>query len=424
MTPTLLLGLLIFMFLSVPIVVALGLSSILAMQVKGMPLIAVGQTVFEAVDSFHLMAIPCFILAGHLMHRGGISMRLIALANVLLGWIRGGLGAVSVLSSMFFATMSGSSAATTAAIGSILVPAMKKEGYPKNFAASVSASSGELGVILPPSIPLIVYALAANVSVGSLFLAGIVPGLLIGVSLILTVHIVSRLRGYGVVHQFTFREWAVRLWTTFADATFALVMPLLILGGIYGGWFTPTEASVIAVIYALIVAVFIYREVRPRELLDIFGKAAVSSAVVLMLVGFASTFAFILTIEQIPHWFGSMLAGIANNNAILFLLFVNLLLFVVGMFMETLAAIIILAPILAPAALMFGIDPIHFGIVMVVNLAIGMVTPPLGINLFVVCEVAKLRIEQLMRPLLIFLAVLVVNVLVISYIPGLSLMFE
>lgn len=419
MTSILLIGFAVFLAVSIPVAVSLGFSSLLAMQVQGTPLILLAQSVFESLDSFSLMAIPFFVLAGNLMQSGGIAQRLVNLANAIVGWVRGGLGSVVVLSTMFFSTMSGSSSATTAAIGSTMIPSMEKKGYPRNFAAAITASSGELGAILPPSIPMIVYALSANVSVASLFLAGIVPGILIGLSLMLVVWIRARVVGFDQVDSITFQQWIGNVGRALADASLALLMPVIILGGIYGGFFTTTEAAVVAVLYALVVGVGIYRELSWRDLLDIFGRSAVTSAIILIIVGFASIFAYLLTVNQVPHKLGEFLISVSDNPYV-FLLMVNLALFLIGMIMETLAAIIILAPILAPAAMHFGIDPIHFGAIMIVNLAVGMVTPPVGVNLFVACQVANLRLEQLMRPLMLFLGVLILNIFIITYVPALT----
>ena len=414
-------GLLIVLFvLSVPIAASLGFSSILTLQIDGQPLIVVAQKVFEGLDKFSLMAVPFFILAGSLMQSGGIARRLMNFANVLVGWIRGGLGAATVLATMFFSTLSGSSSATTAAIGSITIPNMVKKGYPKPIATALVASSGELGVIIPPSLSLIMYGLVANVSIGSLFLAGIIPGILIGFSLMLTIYVVAKIKGFDEGERPNAKAWLKQLWATFKDAIWALLMPIIILGGIYTGLFTPTEAAVVAVVYGFIIGYFVYRELTLKEVLNVLSKSAVTSGILLLIVGFASIFGYILTINQVPHMIANALMEV-TDNPIIFLMLVNVMVLITGMFMETLASIIILAPILAPVAAQFGIDPIHFGLIMVVNLAIGMVTPPVAVNLFVACQVANLRIDQIIRPVLIFLAVLIVDLLLITYLPGLSL---
>jgi C4-dicarboxylate transporter DctM subunit len=270
---------------------------------------------------------------------------------------------------------------------------------------------------------MIVYALSANVSVADLFLAGVLPGLFIGATLIITVYVLARINGFDVVGHVGFGQWLRNLVYAVRRAALAILMPVLILGGIYGGLFTPTEASVVAVVYGLFIGIYVYKELSWKDVLPMLGSSAVTSSIILMIVGFASIFAYILTVNQVPHRVGEFIAGI-TKDPVFFLLMVNILLLVTGMFMETLAAIIILAPILAPAAILYGIDPIHFGIVMIVNLAVGMVTPPIGVNLFIVCQVARVKLEQLFRPLLIFLAVLVVDVLVISYTPTLTTWFK
>ncbi|ODT84062.1 MAG: C4-dicarboxylate ABC transporter permease [Pelagibacterium sp. SCN 64-44] len=413
------LSFLAIMFIGAPIMVALALSAVVALQSSGKPLMIVLQTAFQSLDSFSLMAIPFFVLAGNLMQSGGIARRLVALANAFVGWIRGGLGAVAVITSMMFSTVCGSSSATTAAIGSTLIPAMQRKGYPKAFAAATAAASGELGAIIPPSIPMVVYGLAANVSVASLFIAGILPGMLITLTLVITVCVVARIKGFDEVTPITMRDWLRGIWSAFRESILALLMPVIILGGIYGGFFTPTEASCVAVLYGLVVGMFIYKEVALKELLAVLGRSAVMSAIIMLIVAFAAVFAYLLTINQVPQQV-AILLGKITDNPLVFLLLVNLLLFFIGMFVEALAAILILAPILAPVAASFGIDPIHFGMVIIVNLAIGMVTPPVGVNLFVVCQIANLKLEQLIRPLLIFLGVLVIDVAIISYVPALS----
>ncbi|NMK48895.1 TRAP transporter large permease [Achromobacter sp. Bel] len=412
----------VIMLIGAPIMTALGLSAAMALQSGDRSLLIVVQMAFQSLDSFSLMAVPFFILAGHLMQSGGVARRLVQLANAFVGWIRGGLGAVAVLTSLLFATVSGSSSATTAAIGSVLIPEMEKKGYPRSFAASIAASSGELGAIIPPSIPMVVYALTANVSVGALFIAGILPGLLIALSLILTVCVIASIKGFDAVRVLSLKEWTKGVLTALRDAMLALMMPVIILGGIYGGLFTPTEASCVAVLYGLALGMFVYKEITPRNLLGIFGRAAVMSAIILLIVAFAAVFAYLLTINQVPQRVAAML-GSVTTNPIVFLLLVNVMLFFVGMFIEALAAILIIVPILAPISVAFGIDPIHFGMIVITNLAVGMVTPPVGVNLFVVCEVAQLKMHQLARYLVLFLAVLIVDILIISYVPSLSTAF-
>lgn len=417
-----LVGLLALLAISVPVGVAIGLISFSGLWARGLPMIAAAQAVFESLDSFALMAVPFYILAGSIMQAGGISQKLVNLASALLGWLRGGLGAAAVLTSMLFSTISGSSSATTAAVGSTTIPAMVKKGYPRNHAAALVAASGEIGVIIPPSLPIIIYGLVMNQSIATLFIAAIIPGLLIGGTLIVASVALAYLFKFDNVTRVNPLEWLVNVVRNAWGALFALMMPVIILGGIYTGAFTPTEAAVVAVAYGLIVSLFIYRQLRWRDLGRIFVRSALTSAGILLIVAFASALAFLLTISQIPQQIGAWL-GSLSDSPLVFLLIINLLLLVVGMFMETLAAIIILAPILGPIATMYGIDPIHFGIIMVVNLAVGMVTPPVGVNLFIACEVAGIRIDQIIRPLLILLVVLLINILLVAYVPALSLFF-
>ncbi len=417
---SLLIYLLILFAASVPIAFALGLAALPFFFERKLPLIAIPQVVFDSMDSFVLLAVPLYVLAGRLMMTGGVARRLVDFAVALIGFLRGGLAASTVLTSMLFATISGSSAATAAAIGSTLIPEMERKKYPRPFAAAVVASSGELGVIIPPSVPMVIYAVITGVSITDLFLAGVLPGILIGLSLIVTIVVVSTLRGYGDREPFVLGPWAAGVAHATRRALLSLLLPFIILGGIYGGLFTPTEAAVIAVAYALVLGCFVYREIPLKDLPKIFAESAFTSSVVMIIVGFAFVFAYALALMQAPQQIAAALRTV-SSDPVVFLLLVNLFLFVVGMFMETFAAIIILAPVLAPVATQLGIDPVHFGLIMIVNLAIGMVTPPVGVNLFVACGIANITMEQLMRPLLIFLVVLIANMFVITYVPWLSL---
>lgn len=411
--------LLLLFALGIPIALALGIAPVWAIWDRGISLVILPQIIFESLDSFALMAIPFFILAGKLMQAGGIATRLINLAVALIGWMRGGLASASVLTSMIFATMSGSSSATAAAIGTTLIPAMERNRYPKPFAAAAVASSAELGAIIPPSVPMIVYAVVANVSIADLFLAGVIPGLLIGFSLIGYVTVASWWMNYGTVSQVGLGEWLRGVGTALRQAALSLMMPVIVLGGIYGGLFTPTEAAVIAAAYALVLGAFVYGEIKLRDLPEVFFSAALTSSIVLVIVAFASVFAYALSIYQLPQTVAAAIRSV-SDDPVIFLLMVNLLLLVVGMFIETLAAIVIIAPILVPVAMALGIDPIHFGAVIIVNLATGMVTPPVGVNLFIVSHIAGIKIEAMIKPLLGFLAVIILNLMVISYVPTLT----
>lgn len=422
-------SLLILFALGVPVAFSMGLASIFAMMDSGISLQVVIQRVFSSLDSFPLMAIPFFILAGNIMEYSGISQRLINLANSIVGRMTGGLGMVTVLTAMFFASISGSSAATTAAIGSILIPAMVKRGFPKPFSTSVQAVSGELGVIIPPSIPMIIFALSAGtaISIGELFLAGIGPGLLISLSLMLVIYLVSKRNGYGQQvlsaeeqeAEAKMMSWQGR-WDALRKAVLPLLMPVIILGGIYGGIFTPTEAAAVAVGYALVLGLFVYRTINQTKMMEILRSSVLSTSVIMLIIGNAGLLGWVLTAEKVPslvaNWFVSI-----SDSPIVFLLLVNLLLLLVGMFLETGASIVIIAPILTPVAMQFGIDPIHFGIIIIVNLAVGMVTPPIGVNLFVACQIAGLRIEQIMKSMLPFYLILIIDILLVTYLPQITL---
>lgn len=412
----------VFLAIGVPIAATLGLISFFGLWQRGIPMVSAIQSMFASLDSFSLMAVPFYILAGNIMQAGGISQRLVGLANALVGWLRGGLGAAAVLTSMIFSTISGSSSATTAAVGATTIPAMAKKGYPKPFAASLVASAGELGAIIPPSLPMIIYGLVTNVSIGALFIAGILPGIMIGISLIILVLIWAAIKDFDRIEPIAPGQWARDVGKALLDSLLALFMPVLILGGIYSGVFTPTEASVVAVAYGLTVSLVVYRQMSLSVIGQVFVRSALTSAGIMLIVAVAAAFGFVLTINRIPHQVGQWITGLADDP-LTFLILVNILLLVIGMVLETLAAIVILAPILAPVALSFGIDPVHFGIIMICNLAIGMLTPPVGVNLFIASEVAGLRVEEMIRPLLVFIAVLILNLALVSYLPSISLFF-
>ncbi|MEM9476811.1 MAG: TRAP transporter large permease [Pseudomonadota bacterium] len=406
--------------LSVPIAMSLGLAAIPTLIERNIPFIAIPQVIFESLDSFALMALPLYVLAGRLMQHGGIAGRLVEFAKALVSWVRGGLAAAVVMTSMLFATISGSSAATAAAIGSMLIPEMEKQKYPRPFSAATTASSGELGVIIPPSVAMVIYGVITGISITDLFIAGFLPGLMIGASLMTTAILIAWIMGYGERQPFHLGPWATEVGRSLWRASLSLFMPVIILGGIFGGIFTATEAAVVAVAYALFLGLVVYRELSLSDLPRIFASAAVTSSVVMIIVAFAAMFAFALHLLRAPQQLGMLLTSV-TENPIYFLLLVNIFLLIVGMFMETFAAIVILGPILSPIAVSYGIDPIHFGLIMIVNLAVGMVTPPVGVNLFIACGIARISMEQLMRPLSVFLAVLIMNLLIITYVPGISL---
>lgn len=417
-TTALFLSFAVFLVLTVPIGVALGLSAVVAVHLSPkMQYTHVCQTLVTAIDSFPLMAVPFFILAGEIMGRGGISRRLLNTARAFFGNFTGGLGMVTVAACMFFAAISGSGPATVAAIGSLMIPSMVAKSYSPEYSGAIVAAAGSIGVIIPPSIPMVVYSVAVGVSISSMFIAGVLPGLLIGLALIATNHVISRKNGYGGEKEiFTTGEKLRIVW----EAKWSLLVPFIILGGIYGGVFTPTEAAAIAVIYGVVVGLFIYRDIKVSDLYDIFRQAGLTTATAMIIMGSAAIFGRILTMEQIPNKIATFIIALTESR-LLILLMINFLLLIVGCFMETLAAILILAPILLPVAKLVGVDPIHFGIIMIVNLAIGFITPPLGVNLFVAGGIARISLERICRAIVAPLAVMIVVLMIITYVPSLSL---
>lgn len=419
MSQLMIISMLIFFVLAIPVAVSIGLASLIGVAYGNITWLVVAQQIYAALDKYPLVAVPFFILAGNLMEAGGISERMVDFAKSLVGGMQGGLACTCVLTCMIFAAVAGSSVATTFAVGAILIPAMVKHGYPKPFAASLQATSAELGVIIPPSIPMILFAVSTDTSVGELFIAGIGPGLFIAGALMLYVWWYAKRHGYGK----TDGDGRLGLWPALKRSWLALLMPAIILGGIYGGVFTPTEASAVAVVYALFVGIFVYRRLTLPVLSATLRKSVISTAVIMFIIANAGVFGFLLNRAGVPAALGDWLSHLFNDKYA-FLLGINLALFVIGMFIETSASIVVLAPLLLPVAMQFGIDPAHFGVVMVVNLALGMVTPPFGVNLFAACTVANIRLETLIKPLLPFVAVVVGCLLVITYVPEISLFLK
>ena len=402
--------------LTVSVAVSIGLAAILGIQISGINMLISVKEMFSSINKFPLAAIPFFILAGNLMETGGISRRLVEFAKSIVGGVQGGLPMTCVLTCMIFAAVSGSSVATTFAVGAILIPALIKHGYPTSYAAALQATSAELGVIIPPSIPMILYGVSAEVSIGELFIAGFGPGFLISGALMLFVYIYCRYKGWGKNDG----DGRLGFFAATRQAGWALMMPVVILGGIYGGIFTPTEASAVAVFYALLVGGVVYRELNFKNLAAILRKSVLSSAVIMFIIANAGLFAFLITRAGVPAAIGTYLESVLQSPA-MFLLGVNAALFLIGMFIETSAAIIVLAPILAPVAMHFGIDPVHFGLIMVVNLALGMITPPFGVNLFAACTVAKISLDRIIGQLVPFVLVILACLMVITYVPSISL---
>ena len=402
--------------LSISVAVSIGLSAILGIQLANANMLISVKEMFNSINKFPLAAIPFFILAGNLMETGGISRRLIEFSKSIVGGIQGGLPMTCVLTCMIFAAVSGSSVATTFAIGAILIPALIKHGYPRPWATALQATSAELGVVIPPSIPMILFGVSAEVSIGELFIAGVGPGLLIGGSLMLFVWLYAKFTGLGKNDGDGRLSFSKATW----QAGWALLMPLVVLGGIYGGVFTPTEAAAVAVLYSFVIGTLVYREIKLKDLMPILRKSVISSAVIMFIIANAGLFAFLITRAGVPAAIGQWLQEILQSPAY-FLLGINVALFIIGMFIETGAAIIVLAPILVPVAIHFGIDPVHFGMVVVVNLALGMVTPPFGVNLFAACTVARISLDRIIRDLIPFIGVVLGCLMIISYVPELSL---
>jgi len=416
MTTAMLLTMVLCFALSISVAVSIGLAALVGIQVTNLNMLVAVKEMFSSINKFPLAAIPFFILAGNLMETGGISRRLVEFAKSIVGGVQGGLPMTCVLTCMIFAAVSGSSVATTFAIGAILIPALIKHGYPTNYAAALQATSAELGVIIPPSIPMILYGVAAEVSIGELFIAGFGPGILIGGALMLFVWLWCKRKGWGKDDG----EGRLPFGRALLQAGWALMMPVIILGGIYGGVFTPTEASAVAVGYALVVGMGVYREIRLRDLYPILKKSVISSSVIMFIIANAGLFAYLITRAGVPEAIGHWLEQVLQSQ-MLFLLGVNAALFVIGMFIETSASIIVLAPILAPVAAHFGVDPVHFGVIMVVNLALGMITPPFGVNLFAACTVARISLDRIVGQLLPFVLVVLACLMVITYMPALTL---
>ncbi len=405
--------------LGFPIWAVLAASSFIALTLgSNTPLIVVVQRLFTAVDSFPILAVPLFMIAGNLMETGGISRRLINFCDSLLGSLTGGLAMVGVLTCMFFAAISGSGPATVAAIGGILIPAMEEAGYDKAFAAAVMAVAGAIGVIIPPSIPMVNFGVVGSVSISTLFAAGFGPGILVGISLMIVCYVTAKKRGYGKANATKFS--LANVGKKFIEAFWALLMPVIILGGIYGGIFTPTEAAAVSVVYGFVVGLVIYREMDIKKIPGLFMSAGKSTAMVMMIIATAASFGWILTSERIPDVIAAAMISISSNKIVILLL-INILLLIVGCLMETTAAIIILTPIFLPIVTQLGVNPVHFGIIMVVNLAIGMSTPPLGVNLFVACGIAKVSVDQITKAIVWLLIANIIALLLVTYIEPISM---
>jgi len=410
-------GVLIFcLAIGVPIAFSLGVAALVGLFITDIPLIFLGQTAYTGCDIFPILAVPAFILAGYIMQRGAISERITNIASELVGHFPGGLAIVTIISCMFFASVSGSGPATVAAVGSIMIPAMKKQGYSVDFAAGVSSSGGTLGILIPPSNPMIIYGVVGNVSIASLFIGGMIPGLLVGFIMALVAYVISKKRGYsGTEKAFSGK----RLLKSVNEGKWALLAPVIILGGIYSGLFTPVESSIIAVLYALILGFVVYRTLSLKDVYDSLVGTSIISGTVLIIFGPALAFGRLLTLYEIPQKLAAAITSISSEWFIVFML-INLFLIFIGTFMETLSAIVLLTPILLPIVKALGIDPIHFGILIVVTSEIGFLTPPLGVNLFVACGLTGLTLERVSKAIIPFVLALFACVIILTAIPWLS----
>ena len=402
--------------LSVPIGVSLGLAALVTIGLtSNVPTIIINQNAFAGLDSFPLMAIPFFMLAGNLMAAGGIARRIVNVCDLLVGKITGGVGLATVAGCMFFSSMSGSAPATVSAMGTIMFPEMEKRGYDRAFAAALTASAGTVGAIIPPSIAFVIYGVVASVSIGELFIAGVVPGIMIGLVLMAVCYIISKKEGYKGTDTAELKFWPV-----FKDAIWAIFAPVIILGGIYGGIFTPTEAAVVAIAYSFIVGAFVYRELDFKSFLNAVRSTADLNGMTGFAIGFSMTFAAYLAIEQIPVKLSTLLLTHVTNETLL-VCFILLILLTTGLFVDTISLCLILTPVFLPIVVSIGMSPVHFGIVMTTALAIGFVTPPYGANLFVAAAISGVSIERIARAAVPFVIALIGCLLLITFIPSLSM---
>ena len=408
----------LFLLLSVPVGVALGLSTMITAYIfEGKDLlIDLASNLFTQLDKYALMAIPMFILAGNLLSKGGSAKRIIEFAKAFVGHLPGGLPIAAIFASIIFAAVSGSSPATVAAIGSIMFGAIMAAGYPKTYAIGTITTAGSLGILIPPSIVMIIYGVTAEQSIGKLFMAGIIPGLLIGLMLIAVTYVGALRLGFKKTKPASWRE----RWLKFKESFWALMTIVIIIGGIYGGIFTPTEAAAVSAIWALFVSLFIYRDIKITQLGDVFFESAKTSAMILFIIANASMFAYFLTLENVPQMLTDFVVNM-DLNKITFLIAVNIILLIAGNFMEPSSIIMIMVPLLLPVATVLGIDPIHFGVIITINMELGMLTPPVGLNLFVASGITGEPIKEVVKSVLPWFLVLLVGLLLITYIPEISL---
>jgi TRAP transporter, DctM subunit len=417
---TIIILLFVLMFIGVPIAIALAIAALAGLMISpvSVPLVVLPQRFFTAVDSFSLIAVPFFILAGELMMVGSMGKRIADFALACVGWLRAGLAQASTLASMLFAGISGSGAADTAAVGKMMIPTMEKKGYDRGFAASTIATAGTIAVVIPPSIPMIIYGVTAGVSISTLFMAGIIPGILIGLSIMAMNYWTVRRKGYGDNERQSFE--VKPFLKAFKSGFWALLMPVIIIGGIRTGAFTPTESAAIAAAYALFVSAFIYRDLKWKDIPQILQRVAVTTAMVLFIIAAATFFGWVITAEQVPQMLTNLISDLTSNKYVILLL-MNIILLIVGCFLNTTSAITIMTPLFMPLIDAMGIDPIFFGLIMVVNLSIGLITPPVGLDLFVVQGIAEVKLERLVRAILPFIVLLILDLMILTYIPQITM---
>lgn len=406
----------VFMVFGVPVAISLGLSSLVYIMIAGLPDVLLIHRMIGGIDSFPLLAIPFFILAGHLMNTGGITTKIFAFARACFGWLPGGLGHVNIGASVIFAGMSGTAVADAGGLGNIEIKAMRDANYDADFAVGITAASSIIGPIIPPSLPLVIYGVMASVSIGELFVAGIIPGLLMSLSLVAMVFYYAKIRHYPKDPRIDF----CRIWTTSVDAVLPMLTPVIVVGGIVSGIFTPTEAAIAAVCYALFLGLLVYRTLNWRHLVRVSMDTIETSASILMIVGTAAVFAWILTANQVAVLLSESLLGFSDNRYVLLLIMMAIVL-VIGLFMETIAAITILVPVLTPVVVSVGIDPVHFGILLILNLMLGLLTPPVGMVLFVLSKVSGVSFEHCVKATLPFLVPLIIVLLAVAFVPQTAL---
>lgn len=408
-----------FMLIGAPMAVALGASTVITMlTTTNLGITTIATACFSGLDSFPLLAVPFFILAGNLMRFGGLSTKILEFADALVGHIKGSLGMVSVVASMFFAALSGSSPATVSAIGGLTIPTMEKEGYDKAYATALNAAAGTIGVIIPPSIPFVIYGVVANTSISDMFKAGILPGILIGLALMIVNYVAVTKNGYGMVNYATKKFSLGKLFRTLKDTWLALMVPVIILGGIYAGIFTPTESAVVGIVYTLIIGTFVYKELNFATIYDAIRESVLVNGQTMFLVGFSMGFARFLTMSQIPASIAAKIAVI-DSKVIVFLM-INLFLLVVGCFIDNISSMLILTPIFLPVVQSFGMTSVQFGIVMTVNLCIGFITPPYGANLFIASAISDVPIMRIAKQIIPMIFAMLVVLLMLTFIPVLS----